>query len=57
MIELFSVDGKKVMTIADKNFSEGNYQLNFNREGLVSGIYFLQMKTSTTTRTEKLVVE
>lgn len=56
-IKLFSVDGKKVMTIAEGNFSEEKHLIQFNRENLAAGIYFLQVKTSSENFTEKIVIE
>lgn len=56
-IELFSVDGKKVMTIADESFSDGNHELNLNRTSLSAGIYFLQLKTDGETLQQKLVIQ
>ena len=56
-IELFSVDGKKVMMIADENFSEGNQEIKFNRESLTPGIYFLQLQSNEGVAVKKMVTE
>ena len=57
MIEIFSMDGKKVMTIADENFSEGNQEIKFNRESLTPGIYFLQLQSNEGVAVKKMVTE
>jgi hypothetical protein len=56
-LKLFSLEGREVMTIADENFSEGTHQLTINRQSLSAGIYFLQLKTSSSTITKKVVIE
>ena len=56
-IELFDLQGRKITTVASQNFSEGKNEINFSRESLGAGIYFLQLKTATETFTGKLVIE
>ncbi|HEX3079771.1 MAG TPA: T9SS type A sorting domain-containing protein, partial [Puia sp.] len=55
-IRLISAEGKEVMTIANGNFSEGNHEVNFNRQSLAAGIYFLQFKTNHEMTTRKVVI-
>ena len=57
IIRLFSVEAKEIMTIADENFSEGVHEVNFNRQLLTAGIYFLQLKTNEGVMNKKVVIE
>ena len=57
LIELFSVKGKELLTIAGENFSEGNHHVNFNGDIFPAGIYFLRLKTEYGILSEKVVVE
>jgi uncharacterized delta-60 repeat protein len=56
-IELFSADGKKIMTIAEEKFSKGEHVKIFDATKLPSGIYFVRIKTNGFTITEKVSVE
>jgi hypothetical protein len=39
-LAIIDVRGRSLKMIADKNFSEGVHKIVFNRESLVSGVYF-----------------
>ena len=56
-IKLFSAAGKEVMTVTDENFTEGDHEVNLNRESLASGIYLLKCKTSDLSFIKKIVAE
>ncbi|MCY7410642.1 MAG: T9SS type A sorting domain-containing protein [Chitinophagales bacterium] len=56
-IELFDLAGRKLRTVDVEDLSEGNHKINFNKESIAAGIYFLQFKTQTETITKKLGVE
>lgn len=57
LLELLSVEGKLIMTIADENFEKGNQLIHLSRQSISSGIYLLQLTTAEGSRTEKLVFE
>jgi hypothetical protein len=44
-LELFDLQGKKIKTIAEGNFSDGNHQLILECNDMESGIYLLQFVT------------
>jgi hypothetical protein len=56
-IALLDVTGKKIKTIADGNFSEGNHHLNFSADDLPKGIYLVQLKTDLEIHTHKLIIQ
>jgi hypothetical protein len=44
-IELYDVQGNKVLSVADEKLEIGEHTITFNRNNLTSGIYFLSLKT------------
>ncbi|HUM47251.1 MAG TPA: T9SS type A sorting domain-containing protein [Chitinophagales bacterium] len=56
-IALFNAQGRKIKTIAEGNFSEGNHQLQFEREDLPPGIYMLQLLSNSFMHSQKLVIQ
>jgi hypothetical protein len=61
LIALFSVEGKKVLTIANENFSEGNQQLQWNAKdengnAVSDGMYLLKISTANQNQTLRIVV-
>lgn len=57
LLELLSVEGKLMMTIADENIEAGNQLIHLSRQRISSGIYLLRLTTAEGSRTEKLVFE
>ncbi len=56
-IELKDVNGRSLKVIADADFSEGNHEVTFNRESLIAGIYFLQIKTYEGVLMKKIIMD
>jgi hypothetical protein len=56
-IVVTDVNGRSLKTIADADFSTGNHLIKFNRESLMAGIYFLQIKTNQGTVMKKILIE
>ncbi len=56
LLQLFTVDGKQVLTIANENLDAGNHSFNFSRNTLEAGVYLLRLKTGTTEETTKVIV-
>ena len=63
-IELLDVAGRKITCPEflgemplDENFSAGNHEVNFNRESLAAGIYFLRVEMNAGVMTRKVMVE
>ena len=45
-VEVFSVCGKKVISIVNENQSAGLYEVSFNSKGISSGVYFYNLKVN-----------
>jgi hypothetical protein len=57
IITIMDVHGRSLKMIANKDFSQGVHQITFNRESLMGGIYFLQIKTNHDVMTKKILIE
>ncbi|MBK6484809.1 MAG: T9SS type A sorting domain-containing protein [Chitinophagaceae bacterium] len=57
VIEIMDVNGRSIRVIANNNFSSGTHEVTFNRESLIAGIYFLQLKTNVGMMMKKVVIE
>ncbi len=55
-VDVFSILGEKIMTLAENYFESGLHQLSFNVSQLKSGIYFLKFKQDKNFIVKKLVV-
>ncbi len=56
-VSITDTRGRLLKSIADEDFSEGNHKVNFSRESMRAGVYFLQVKTSNEVSMQKLVIE
>ena len=56
-LSIFDVQGKKIMTLLDKNLNEGNHKTSINNSLLNSGIYFCKLSTEDGNSTIKLFVK
>jgi len=45
-LQFYDIQGKVVSTLIDQTMDEGSHSVNFNSDGLPSGIYFYRLKTS-----------
>lgn len=55
-IDLLDMVGRKIKTLAEKNFGTGNHSLNFQRESLRAGMYLLQLKNGSGISILKLMI-
>jgi hypothetical protein len=55
-LNVFSIEGKLIKNIADRNFEAGDYQLSLDTKDLKAGIYILNMQSLGSFQTKKLVV-
>ncbi|MCX7875430.1 MAG: T9SS type A sorting domain-containing protein [Melioribacteraceae bacterium] len=55
-IEIFNSNGEKIKTSLDENKVAGKYQLEFNAEGLSSGIYFYRITANKFSQTKKMIL-
>jgi uncharacterized delta-60 repeat protein len=56
-IELFDLQGRKIKTIKQGNFSAGTHSLKFSADDLPKGVYFLQLKTVNFIGVQKVVIQ
>ena len=56
-IELRDLQGKKIKTIAEGNFSEGDHQLLLQKENLRTGAYFLKLTSNSAVSIQKVLIE
>ena len=59
-LKIFDILGREVATLVNKKQNPGNYKINFNADGLSSGIYFYKLSVTGTagnfTQTKKMVL-
>ncbi|MEX0994296.1 MAG: T9SS type A sorting domain-containing protein [Balneolaceae bacterium] len=55
-LEIYDTLGRKVRTLADRNFEPGFYLFEFDGQGLASGIYFYRMVADDQTYSRKMVL-
>ena len=55
-LKVYDILGKEVMTLVNKEQSTGSYEIEFNAEGLPSGVYFYQLKSGNFIQTRKMVL-
>lgn len=55
-INLYNLYGKKVRTLLNKQKEKGNHQINFYKNGLSTGIYFLKFSTINNSKTIKIII-
>jgi hypothetical protein len=53
---IYDILGRQVKTLVNEYKQAGTYQVNFNAEGLSSGIYFYKMTAGDFSETKKLVL-
>jgi hypothetical protein len=54
-LRIYDVLGNKVATLVDENRSEGFHSIDFNADGLSTGLYFVRMEAGVFTDTRKMV--
>ncbi|MFA3784146.1 glycoside hydrolase family 9 protein [Melioribacteraceae bacterium 4301-Me] len=55
-LKVFDVLGREVATLVDRELNAGKHSVNFNAEGIPSGVYFAQMKAGNAVQRIKMVV-
>lgn len=55
-LSLLNYEGLKISDIADRQFSEGEHNLNINLNELSAGIYFLRLQSGSTELIKRIVV-
>lgn len=55
-IRLYDISGNDILTIANKNFGEGDHDISFSGAGLQKGFYICMITTDKTTYSKKIIV-
>ncbi|MBC8205114.1 MAG: T9SS type A sorting domain-containing protein [FCB group bacterium] len=55
-LKLFDINGRKISTLLEGNYSAGFYEVNFDASGLSAGIYFIRITWSGNSLTHKIVL-
>jgi len=55
-ISVFDLLGKQVATVVDREFERGKYSVEFEAEGLRSGVYFYKMEVNNFSSTKKMLI-
>ena len=55
-LKIYDVLGKEITTLVNEQKSPGNYQVEFNANGLPSGIYFYQLHAGSFISTKKMLL-
>lgn len=55
-LKVYDVLGNEVATLVDEFKEAGNYEINFNASGLVSGVYFYRLQAGSFVETKKMIL-
>ncbi|HCY77980.1 MAG TPA: spore coat protein CotH [Ignavibacteriales bacterium] len=55
-LKIFDILGKEVALLVNENKSAGSYEIEWNAEGLPSGIYFYQLTSGNFIQTKKMIL-
>jgi hypothetical protein len=55
-LKVYDLNGKEISNLVNQNLSAGTYKIDFNSEGLSSGIYFYTLKTNNFQETKRMVL-
>ena len=55
-LKVFDILGNEVANLVDEYKPAGNYEVNFNAEALVSGIYFYELQAGSFIETKKMIL-
>jgi hypothetical protein len=55
-LKVYDLLGREISTLVNEEKPSGEYEVEFNRSNLPSGIYFYQLKTGNYSETRKMVL-
>jgi hypothetical protein len=56
VLQVFNTIGQEIMTLVNRHYQPGSYQVEFNATGLAAGIYFYQLKMGNYSAVKKMVL-
>ncbi|MCF6270015.1 MAG: T9SS type A sorting domain-containing protein [Melioribacteraceae bacterium] len=55
-LKVYNILGQEIKTLVNKNQKAGNYKIEFNGNGLASGLYFYRIQAGTFTNVKKMLL-
>ena len=55
-LKIYNVLGSEITTLVNDDLHAGSYEVDFNSEGLTSGVYFYTLSTNNFTNTRKMIL-
>jgi hypothetical protein len=55
-LELFNLKGQKIKTFVSQEKQQGNQSIHFTPQNLITGVYFLLLKSDSTEQTQKIII-
>ncbi|MFC2094035.1 aryl-sulfate sulfotransferase [Bacteroidota bacterium] len=56
VIDVYNIQGEKIESLVDQEMQAGNYKINFNGNGLASGMYFYKIIAGSFTKMKKMIL-
>ncbi|MCO6474310.1 MAG: T9SS type A sorting domain-containing protein [Melioribacteraceae bacterium] len=53
---IYDILGREVATLVNKHLTPGNYEVEFNAEGLSSGVYYYRLEAGSFSQTKKMIL-
>jgi len=55
-LEIYNLSGQKIVTLVEKQLNKGNYNIEWNPEGLSCGTYFYRLEAGEFSETKRLIL-
>jgi hypothetical protein len=55
-LKVYDILGNEIATLVNEEKEAGSYEVEFNAEGLTSGVYFYQLKAGEFVSTKKMIL-
>jgi len=56
LLRVYDILGREVATLVNKHLTRGEYEVEFNAEGLSSGVYYYRLETGSYSQTKKMIL-
>ncbi|MBZ0179670.1 MAG: T9SS type A sorting domain-containing protein, partial [Melioribacteraceae bacterium] len=53
---IYDILGREVARLVNKHLTPGNYEVEFNAEGLSSGVYYYRLEAGSNSQTKKMIL-
>ncbi len=55
-LKIYDILGREITTLINKDLAPGNYDVDFNANGLASGVYFYRLEAGSFVQTKKMIL-